>query len=124
MVGKRRAEDKNALNRSMHASAVTAALSELCEPRRVISGVRCFVLKHKARRNLKTEQTRSAFLSKLRVGKRRGELEDASNKSMNVRAKQRLCYERVFLLSAGLVAVSPHVISAVRRFFEKGKWKC
>jgi len=33
---------------------------------------------------------------------------------MDVRAKQRLCYRGVFLLSAGLVAVSPHVNSAVR----------
>ena len=44
-----------------------------------------------------------------------------SNKSLDVRAKQRLCYQRVFLPLACMVAVSPHVISAVRRFFEKDK---
>jgi len=32
---------------------------------------------------------------------------------MDVRAKQLLSFHVVFLLSAGLVAVSPHVISAV-----------
>ncbi len=32
---------------------------------------------------------------------------------MDVRAKQRLCYQRVFLPSACVVAVSPHVISAL-----------
>ena len=37
-----------------------------------------------------------------------------SNKSMDVRAKQLLFYHVAFLLSAGLMAVSPHVISAVR----------
>ncbi len=30
----------------------------------------------------------------LREGKRRGEIEDASNKSLDVRRKQRLCLER------------------------------
>jgi len=35
---------------------------------------------------------------------------------MDVRAKQRLCYQQVFLLLAGLAAVSPHVISIVSRF--------
>ena len=34
---------------------------------------------------------------------------------MDVRAKQRLCYHVVFLPLAGLVAVSPHVISSVRQ---------
>jgi hypothetical protein len=38
---------------------------------------------------------------------------------MDVRAKQRLCYQRRPLLLAGLVAVSPHVISAVSRFVVK-----
>ncbi len=37
------------------------------------------------------------------------------NNSMDVRAKQLLCYHVAWLLSAGLAAVSPHVISAVRR---------
>ena len=37
-----------------------------------------------------------------------------ANKSLDVRAKQRLCLGVVWLLSAGLMAVSPHVISAVR----------
>ena len=32
---------------------------------------------------------------------------------MDVRAKQRLCYRVVRLTQTGLVAVSPHVISAV-----------
>jgi len=36
------------------------------------------------------------------------------NNSMDVRAKQRLCYRVVFLTQTGLVAVSPHVISTVR----------
>ena len=38
-----------------------------------------------------------------------------SNNSMDVRAKQRLCYQRVFWTQAGLVAVSPHVISIIRQ---------
>jgi hypothetical protein len=38
------------------------------------------------------------------------------NKSLDVRAKQRLCYRVVFLTQTGLVAVSPHVNSIVRRF--------
>jgi predicted outer membrane lipoprotein len=38
------------------------------------------------------------------------------NKSMDVRAKQLLSYYVAWLLSAGLAAVSPHVISIVRRF--------
>ena len=43
----------------------------------------------------------------------------ASNRSMNVRAKQRLCYQRCSLLSRLSLAVSPHVISVVRRFVIK-----
>jgi transposase len=35
---------------------------------------------------------------------------------MDVRAKQRLSYHVAWLFLAGLVAVSPHVISTVRRF--------
>jgi hypothetical protein len=54
-------------------------------------------LKTQSTADLKIKETRSAFHAKLRVGKRRGEIEDASNKSMDVRAKQRLCYQRVFL---------------------------
>ncbi len=38
---------------------------------------------------------------------------------MDVRAKQRLCYHVVRLTLAGLVAVSPHVISAVGRLSVK-----
>ncbi len=34
---------------------------------------------------------------------------------MDVRAKQRLSYQRVFLPLACVLAVSPHVISTVRR---------
>ncbi|MDQ3749426.1 MAG: hypothetical protein M3367_10515 [Acidobacteriota bacterium] len=37
----------------------------------------------------------------------------ASNKSMDVRAKQRLSFRVVSLPSACVMAVSPHVISAV-----------
>ena len=43
----------------------------------------------------------------------RGESEDTPNNSMDVRAKQRLCYRVVFLPFACVLAVSPHVISAV-----------
>jgi len=39
--------------------------------------------------------------------------EGRHNKSMDVRAKQRLSYHVAWLLSAGLMAVSPHVISIV-----------
>jgi len=39
----------------------------------------------------------------------------APNKSLDVRAKQRLCYHVVFLTQPGLAAVSPHVNSVVRR---------
>ena len=40
---------------------------------------------------------------------------------MDVRAKQRLCLGVVRYFSAGLAAVSPHVISAVGRFLVKPK---
>jgi hypothetical protein len=39
----------------------------------------------------------------------------AYNKSLDVRAKERLSYHAVFLLLAGLVAVSPHVNFAVKQ---------
>lgn len=39
-----------------------------------------------------------------------------SNNSMDVGAKQRLSFSVAWLLSAGLVAVSPHVISIVMLF--------
>ena len=52
-------------------------------------------LKTQSTADLKTEPTRSAFPAKLRDGKRRAKDEDASNKSMDVRAKQRLCYRVV-----------------------------
>jgi hypothetical protein len=39
----------------------------------------------------------------------------AYNKSMDVRAKQRLSYQLVFLTRSCVLAVSPHVISAVRQ---------
>ena len=67
----------------------------------------------------KIKQTRSAFLAKLRVGKRRSKDDDASNKLLDARRKQRLCYRVVRYLSAGLVAVSARVNAAVRRFIEK-----
>ena len=38
---------------------------------------------------------------------------------MDVRAKQRLSYQRVFLIPSCVVAVSPHVISIVRCFLVK-----
>jgi hypothetical protein len=38
---------------------------------------------------------------------------------MDVRAKQRLSYQRVFLPQTCQVAVSPHVISTVRCFLVK-----
>jgi hypothetical protein len=38
------------------------------------------------------------------------------NNSMDVRAKQRLSYHVVFLTQTGFLAVSPHVILAVRPF--------
>ncbi len=47
------------------------------------------------------------------VNKRRSLIKHAANKSLDVRAKQRLSYHVVFLTQTGLVAVSPHVISAV-----------
>ena len=37
-------------------------------------------------------KTRSAFLLKLREGRRRAEDKDASNKLLDARRKQRLCY--------------------------------
>ena len=39
------------------------------------------------------------------------------NKSMDVRAKQRLSYRGCLFTLNLCVAVSPHVISTVRRFF-------
>ena len=36
---------------------------------------------------------------------------------MDVRAKQRLCYQTDFLIRSCVLAVSPHVISAVHEFF-------
>ncbi len=51
----------------------------------------------------------------LREDKRRGENNHAANKSLDVRAKQRLCYRGVFLPLTCVVAVSPHVISTVRQ---------
>jgi hypothetical protein len=48
-------------------------------------------LKHKATADLKTKEIRSAFHAKLRVVEQRAEDEDASNKSLDVRQKQRLC---------------------------------
>jgi hypothetical protein len=51
---------------------------------------------------------------KLREVKQRAEDDNAANNSMDVRAKQRLCYQRVFLTRSCVVAVSPHVSSAVR----------
>jgi hypothetical protein len=67
----------------------------------------------------------------LREGKRRGENKHASNNSMDVRRKQRLCLPRRPLLFTSSRAVSAHVISAVKRFFEKtigyvknNKWFC
>jgi len=60
------------------------------------------------------KQTRSTFLVKLHIAKQCAEDEDASNNSMDVRAKQRLCLLACpFTLNLS-VAVSPHVISAVR----------
>ncbi len=38
---------------------------------------------------------------------------NASNNSMDVRAKQQLCFQRVFLTRSCVDSVSPHVISAV-----------
>jgi len=40
--------------------------------------------------------------SNLRVGKRRGEIKHASNKSLDVRAKQRLYYQTCVVTSGGL----------------------
>ena len=40
------------------------------------------------------KQTRSTLLVKLHIAKQCAEDEDASNNSMDVRAKQRLCLER------------------------------
>ncbi len=70
-------------------------------------------LKTPSTANLKIKQTRSAFLSKLREVKRRAKDDDASNKSMDVRRKQRLCLERRPLSFRLSLAVSAHVISAV-----------
>ncbi len=50
----------------------------------------------------------------LTKGKPRGELENASNNSMDVRAKQLLCFNGVSFPSRCVAAVSPHVISTVR----------
>jgi len=49
-------------------------------------------LKTQSTADLKIKQSRSAFPAELPFGKRRGEIQDASNKSMDVSAKQRLCY--------------------------------
>ena len=58
-------------------------------------------LKTQSTADLKIKETRSAFPVKLREAKRRAKDEDASNKSMDVRAKQRLCY-RSFLVNPNL----------------------
>jgi len=47
----------------------------------------------------------------------------ASNKSLDVRRKQRLCYQQVFLTQTGLVAVSAHVTSAVIPLPRAWTWK-
>ncbi len=62
---------------------------------------------------LKIKKTRSAFLLKLRVVKRRGEIEDASNKSLDVSGKQRRCF------LCQLACVCRHVSSVVRCFVKK-----
>jgi hypothetical protein len=49
----------------------------------------------------------------LRVGKRRGETDDAANKSLDVSAGQRRCF------LCQLACVPRHVNSDVRCFFEK-----
>ena len=59
---------------------------------------------------LKIKKTRSAFLLKLRAVKRRGEIEDASNKSLDVSGKQRRCF------LCQLACVCRHVSSVVGRF--------
>ena len=51
---------------------------------------------------------------KLRESERRAKDEDKHNKSLDVRAKQRLCYHVVFLIRSCVLAVSPHVNSIVR----------
>ena len=45
----------------------------------------------------------------------RGYIKAQPNKSMDVRAKQRLSYRDVLFPSRCVVAVSPHVISSVRQ---------
>jgi len=45
--------------------------------------------------------------------------EGRANKSMDVRAKQRLCLERRPLSLTLTLAVSPHVISIVSRFLKR-----
>ena len=48
--------------------------------------------------------------------KRRAKDKRAANKSLDVRAKQRLCLGVAWFLSGCVVAVSPHVTSTVRLF--------
>jgi hypothetical protein len=48
--------------------------------------------------------------------RKRAEDEDTPNKSLDVRAKQRLCLERRLLPLACVDSVSPHVNSVVGRF--------
>jgi len=59
-------------------------------------------IKHFDYGEFEIKQTRSALLVKPHLAKRCAEDEDASNNSMDVRAKQRLCYLTCLLTFSGL----------------------
>jgi len=60
------------------------------------------------------KQIRSAFPVKQHIAKQCAEDEDASNKLMDVRAKQRLFYNGSSEPATCALPVSPHVISIVK----------
>ncbi len=61
---------------------------------------------------MSTPQTRVSLNDLMLFGNK--DNSDNTPSPSDVRAKQRLCYYAAWFLSAGLVAVSRHVISAVR----------
>jgi len=77
----------------------------------VISIVRCFVFKNTKHGLFENQEDTLRVSSKVRAVKRRGEIEDASNKSLDVSGKQRRCF------LCQLACVCRHVSSIVRCLF-------
>ena len=81
----------------MDARRITSPFMKVaCFRARVNAAVRRFLLKKLNGKiaDLKTKTLRVKI--NLREGKRRAEDDDTPNKSLDVRRKQRLCYQRVF----------------------------